>query len=259
MRVDVVTAVLPRRSQYLPEASASFARLQKCCEPTVDLRWVITIDGSGRIPAINHEGVAVNRILSRSGCSVARNVALSASKADWIVPLDADDEFDIGGASAILAALPTLQPAIAWVGANRLLFDGRRPRHWIPESRMLPAGSLASLWTAPFPFHPNSIAVRRSSALAVGGWPALAVNEDLGLVLSLSEAASGILLTDVLHRYRIWDGQSTSAKSYVVQKELAFSVIGQVINAKRAIEGRGPVHPPRPGQAYGREVDDCLP
>ena len=251
--VDLLTPVLPRRSRYLPAAGSSILSALNDSRLAVSLGWVVAVDGPGKIPEIGVEAATVVWLGQRSGCATARNLALGASHADWVTPLDADDTLDIDGLAAIAASLPTLDPSIGWIAANRLLFDGRHSAHWIPTDARLCPGDLARRWTAPFPFHPNTIIIRRSLALAVGGWPALMVNEDLGFILTVSEVAHGLLTTQVIQRYRVWPGQTTSTRGYAPDKERAFAIIAQVINAKRAMSGRATITSPAPGRAYGRE------
>jgi hypothetical protein len=139
-----------------------------------------------------------------------------------------------------VAAVRRAAGGTGWIGFNRLLVDGGRTPYWIEEEASFPVGTLAQRWTSPFPFHPNSAAVRRGLLLSLGGWPAM-VNEDVGALLLLGEESAGSVHPAVLTRYRVWDGQITAAAAYHPDKVTAFATMEAMVNARRRRAGRAPV------------------
>jgi hypothetical protein len=170
------------------------------------------------------------------------------------MPVDADDRLEVTGTAALFAELDALGEAgIGWVGASRTLVDGTPTAHTLAGRRRWSPGTLAERWTAPFPFHPNTVVVQRAIGLACGGWPALPTNEDLAFVLAVSEAATGLTVDHVVTRYRTWDGQTVNDVAYVESKQVAFTTIAALHSARRVQAGRTPVAPPSAvGGAFGR-------
>lgn len=79
------------------------------------------------------------------------------------------------------------------------------------------------------------------------------MNEDLALVLLVSELAGGRSAPTVATRYRAWDGQETAATTYQAEKALAFDLVEVLVSARRSESCRTPVSAPSPGRAYGTE------
>lgn len=246
-RFAVVTACLPDRSQHLADAANSVERARLAIAP-LELEWIVAVDGPGELRSEADPDVVV-QLAARGGISVARNAALSRARGELIVPLDADDVLIADGLLEAHASL--LDPAIGWVGANRVLLEsGNRTAHWHGLRPWRP-GEVAEHWTAPLAFHPNSFVARRDLILSCGGWPALAANEDLFLVMMMSERAAGVSIEQILTAYRAWEGQEVSSPSYPAIKQAAFVFIEQSLNAVRHGYGRDPVRHPVPGGAHG--------
>ncbi len=245
-RFSVVTACLPTRADYLGNAARSVDQARLRIAP-LRLEWIIAVDGPG---AIDVSGADQAVVLPRpGGISIARNAALALAGGDLVVPLDADDELEAG--ALIRADLMLEDHCLEWVAGNRVLVDsGAATPHWHGERIWVP-GELAENWTAPFAFHPNSLIARTETVLALGGWPALAVNEDLLLALNLSEVGPGVSISEVLTGYRVWPGQEVSAETYPRLKEAAFIYIERSINERRKKLGRARVKRPFSGGAHG--------
>lgn len=246
-RFSVLTACLPDRSQHLAEAADSVERARKAIAPLC-LEWIIALDGPGAI-TVPASANTVVQLASRGGISVARNTALARAGGDLIVPLDADDALVAAG---LIEAHQTFEATkVGWTGANRVLLgSGERTAHWHGPRSWEP-GEFAAHWTAPLAFHPNSFVASRDLVLRCGGWPALPANEDLLLVMLMSEHEAGASIEEVLTEYRVWEGQEVSSQSYPATKLESFRFIEHAINAVRQVDGREPVAHPSPGGAHG--------
>lgn len=250
--LTIATPVLPGAAQFLPDAAHSVRAVERhLAARGWDCEWVLVVDGPGSLPKfVSSERTNLIRLPKQSGVAAARNRALAAARGQWLVALDADDMLVPPGLADLLSH-PGME-SVSWVAANRVTTENEKTAHWIGSSRMWAPGELASAWTAPFPFHPGSVAVRRDAALAVGGWPAVGSHEDLGFVLALGETFRGASVTHVTMRGRLWDGQLCAAPEWAAAKKESFWTLAAMVNARRAMQGRGPVSPPDPGQAYGR-------
>jgi glycosyltransferase involved in cell wall biosynthesis len=249
-RFSIVTACLPTRADHLGAAARSVHQARARIAP-LRLEWIVVFDGPGLSRAPGAEQVIV--LPKPGGTSIARNAALAVAGGDLVSPLDADDELE--SAALIRSDLMMRDCTLDWVAGNRVLLDsGAVTPHWHGE-RIWAPGELAENWTAPLAFHPNSLIARTEKVLAQGGWPALAVNEDLLLALSLSEAGAGASITEVLTRYRVWSGQEVSAQTYPDMKVAAFVFIEKSINEIRNKYGRSPVKRPLPGGACGTKTE----
>lgn len=250
--LDIITAVAPRLSEYLPKTAASVTRAAHAIGAAGwSLRWLICVDGPGELPEFDATHAQMIRLPVCGGVSAARNHALAAAyQAGWSMPLDGDDEIEADGLVALLTD-PVLA-RVGWASANRVLHDGAKTPHWIDQPRLWQPGELATGWVSPFVFHPNTLLVRTSTALVVGGWTALTVNEDLGFALAVSETMPGASTTHVVTRYRKWDGQTVAEPWYPQAKSYAFGVIQATLNARRQAMGRPPVTAPAtPRGAHG--------
>jgi hypothetical protein len=249
--ISLLTPLDPDRATWLGELATDVEELRTRIAAPVE--WIVCADGPGAVAFPGAVSVSM-RLPLPGGPAAARTAALAAATGDWVLPIDADDRLDLSGATGLAAELDTPMTAdLGWLGASRTLLDGTPTTHTLTERHMWSPGELAERWTAPFPFHPNTIAVRRSLALACGGWPALPVNEDLAFALAFSEDAAGMSVEHIVTRYRSWEGQTVSSPSYVNAKRVAFATIAALHSARRAKSGRPPITPPlAAGGAHGR-------
>lgn len=247
--LTIITPVLPERSRFLPDVAASVRQARALLDQSgLRLEWIIVIDGPGSVPSAEGADVVL-RLPRQCGVSTARNTALSLARAPWVFPLDADDEVVPAGLLVLLEMLRA--GGFTWAAGNRILPDGARTPHWFKEACRWDAGDLASAWSAPFVFHPNSVILERRAALAAGGWPAVPANEDMALVMAISEVSAGVSCPSVVTIYRPWDGQAVSDPAYPELKQSAFGIIEARTNVLRAAAGRAPVHAPAAGGAHG--------
>lgn len=256
--VSVLTPVGGYAAKFFDETARSVARAKAgMARAGMEMEAVAVLDGPpGNVPS-RYLNVfdRVIPLASTWGTAGARNVALAASSGEWILPVDCDDILVTSGIvdTARQHLLSNTQPAgVGWVATSRLFLSGARTSHSFDTAEAFSAGELAERWSSPFPFHPNSVFLRRETLLAVGGWPAMRMNDDLGMMLAVSEVAGGVTHPAVTLRYRVSDGQQSADPSYVADKTAAFSVIAASVNARRTAAGRDPVVAPSPGVAYGR-------
>jgi glycosyltransferase involved in cell wall biosynthesis len=252
MKISIITTTLPSRSQYLTELSLSVDKLKNTINQDLfSIEWVVIQDGKGEIPLLKN--IDKHIILeSQKGISIARNVGLSQSTGDWVMPVDADDTINVSGVISIISKIIIEQDAFGWFSANRLLMSGEKTPHWNDTSKIYEKGTLSECWTAPFPFHPNSIIVNRSCALKIGGWPATLTIEDMAFSLMLSENFRGSLQVDVITNYRIWEEQEVSSSQYLTNKPIAMNMIENIINANRFHNNLPLIKAPSAGIAFGK-------
>lgn len=239
MKLSVLTPASPNALQFIEETAKSVEDLRS----KIQLEWILCIDGEieSEFPDIHPDLVICNP--QSWGVAGARNLALSRASGDYIFPLDADDQLVSDGIIDILNFLIESEK-FNWASGNRTYLDGSRTPHWITESYEWEVGTLASEWISPFPFHPNCIIFNRKLGLYVGGWPALFTNEDLGFVFALNRVASGVMKTDIVLRYRSWQGQTINSPLYSINKSHAFEILQSIENAWRAMNNLPEIHPP---------------
>lgn len=249
--LSVLTPVAPDRSQFLSDAAASVVAARPALRSVGwDLEWVVVIDGPSKVPAPVGADELVT-LSARRGVSCARNTAQSIANGSWVMPLDADDELRGAGVAQVLDRIRD-DERVGWIATNRVFVGGDRTPHWFSARRKWEPGELAQVWSGPFVFHPNSVIARRELSLACLGWPELAVNEDLGWVLRMSEEAAGCAEPPATSCYRVWEGQEVGKASYPEEKRLAFATIEQMLNASRQRRGRPVIRMPAdPGGAQG--------
>jgi hypothetical protein len=248
--ISLLTPLDPARSGWLEDLAADVEALR--LRLTGEVEWVVCLDGPGAVDLPAAVSVTV-RLPIHGGIATARTAALTAASGDWVIPVDGDDRLDLDGTASLAAELTSAATAdLGWLAASRVLMDGTPTPHTLGVRRRWEVGELAEAWTAPFPFHPNTLAVRRPLAVGAGGWPALPVNEDLAFILAVSEDSPGLSVEHVLTRYRSWEGQTVSSPAYAEAKRVAFDTISALHNARRARASRAPIAPPQAaGGAHG--------
>jgi glycosyltransferase involved in cell wall biosynthesis len=161
---------------------------------------VVIDDGSTKPEALaaldrlRENGTTVLRI-DNSGLPAARRVALDATSAPFVFPLDADDLAEPGALGA-LADLLEAHPEAGFAWGDYHEF-GDKDEHYRAPSRWLPwSATYLNLWIP-------SIMFRREAIAAAGHWPPM-YYEDWGLLLGCVEAGiDGVYLDRVVYRRRI--------------------------------------------------------
>lgn len=242
-RLDIITSVLPPRSEFLPQAAQSIKKILDCPPRGWKIRWFLGIDGPEALPRLEVDPIPL-RFTTHMGPSRIRNALIAQSEGGWIMNLDADDAVDPTAFRTLLEGeqIGNWQ----WVSGNLLMMNGAETSHWLGRDREWKAGELAENWTSPFPFHPGVIIARRELIQQVGGWPEVETNEDLGLTLLMSELSDGLSSTQPLIRYRIWEEQTTSQPQYRRQKIASFRKLELLVNKQRTALGRPEIIAPFP-------------
>lgn len=225
--VSVITAVRSDYGQFLPEAWRSLSSQE--LPANWRFKWYVQEDGEPSeirsfIQSLAPEAADYASSGSHGGVAEARNLALSRTTGEVVMLLDADDQMTAG---AITRSLQVLASGYEWCGfaavddnegqismrdggySARLNDDGSMPTEanrfvrseWVRDSA---AGALRSCWDefGLFPFHPATFATATQLVWDVGGWPALARDEDTALILAISDRHHGVVSDEANLIYR---------------------------------------------------------
>lgn len=207
--------------------------------------WLVQLDCQAGGPAlpthlIDDPRVTIGRN-RRGGPAVARTTALARSRGNIVRNLDADDQLT-PGALADAAHVLAAQPTIGWTACPcvDLLPDGSS-RRWDrdPPPGRLPIGSIGTLWarTRQLSVHPATLTIRRDLLIALGGWMALPVSEDLGLLLALETLTAGWFLDQPGVIRRTHPGQMTKATTHDEEKDALRGLVAERAQALAALLG----------------------
>lgn len=160
--------------------------------------WLIQQDGpSWEAPEWLRDDsrVAIESNGDRQGVSITRNRALGRAQGRFVLNLDADD-FLLPDALAVLARRFTDDPRIAFAVPDVVIGcidGGSRPATRHIATGLLPPGAVERFWRASLkmPFHAAAALWDRDVLLAYGGWPAMQVGEDSGLLLAVAASRYG--------------------------------------------------------------------
>jgi glycosyltransferase involved in cell wall biosynthesis len=196
-----VCVVIPcfNQARYLPAAVAS-VRAQSCA---AHVECLVVDDGSTDDTAAVASGLGVAVIRQgNAGVSAARNAGLAATRSDFVVFLDADDELLPAAIGEEIAALEARPDAVAVVGrALPIDADGRL----LPcEYDDVDASDLYREWLARnFVWTPGAAMFARPALEAIGGFPIdLGPAADYAVYLRLARIRRMVILSRPLVRYR---------------------------------------------------------
>lgn len=169
------------------------------------------------------------------GPGVARTLALGHSRGSLIRCLDADDQLTAGALAREIAALE--DPSIGWTtcAASDLMPDGSLRSFPLgdPEPGRITRGAVLEHWRGTglktLMVLPSTLCIRRSLAVALGGWMALPASEDTGLLIGASAVMDGWFLNEPGMLYRKWPGQVTAQAAHVdvVEQTLRYKLISE--------------------------------
>ncbi|MFD3684932.1 glycosyltransferase family 2 protein [Nocardiopsis sp. NPDC058631] len=224
--VSVITAVHAPGAPFLPAAYRSLVeqRLPRGWE----WQWVVQEDGkTDAVRPHLAEDARVSFGQGRPGrAGMARTMALSRAKGEFVKVLDADDQLTPGALARDVAALAGGSGA-AWAASAvlDLLPDGTTAGFGgDPGEGPVERGSVLSYWREHdflAQVHPATLCVRRDLLLALGGWMALPASEDTGLLLALDAVSRGWFTKEPGLLYRKWPGQVTASAAHTDREERA--------------------------------------
>jgi glycosyltransferase involved in cell wall biosynthesis len=192
------------------------------------LEWVVQEDGTeGRRAGDILPADPVIRLGSGrwGGLPLSRNLALARSTGAVVKNLDADDILTPGVLARDIAAL-TSNEDVHWVTSRALdlLPDGSTVGFDTdPLAGRIEPGELVKYWrdhNYRLPMHPTTICIRRSLAVALGGWMGVPGSDDTGLLIAASIVSVGYFSDDVGLLYRKWPGQATASAQHTEPTEL---------------------------------------
>jgi glycosyltransferase involved in cell wall biosynthesis len=222
--ISVITAVHAPGAHFLPDAYKSL--LSQELPDGWDWQWVIQEDGdTDTVARYVPDDPRVSFAQGRQGrAGVARTLALSRARGEFVKVLDADDMLTAGALARDLRAL-TGHPGVSWATSRvlDLLPDGSTVGFdQDPAEGAIERGAVLAHWKAHgfrAQVHPATLFVRRDLVLALGGWMALPASEDTGLLLALDAVSRGWFTAETGLLYRKWPGQVTSQAAHVHESE----------------------------------------
>lgn len=217
--LSLVTAAHGVRADLLSETGASVAVQQ--LPPGWEIEWLIQEDGprphldelAGAFPFARHHANGEQR-----GIADTRNLALSRARGELVRTLDSDDLL-LPGALARTIGVFEANPSVHWVATRPeyLTHDGSRLVYYL----LLPAGITRPGVIGDYlrvhrrcPVHCAGLAMRTTTARALGGWAANPRIEDVELLMAMSELVPGYLEADESWIYRMHPGQTVHTPAW---------------------------------------------
>jgi len=176
-----------------------------------DWEWVLQFDGRAwALPRWCAEDPRVRLELNgrNFGLAMTRNRGLMRARGEYIQTLDPDD-YLLPGALSVVSGVLNVSPHLAYAYGRLVVkeVDG----YVRPGGLNLPFGEVApgvvgEYWREhelAMPFRAASAMLTREAAFAYGGWPALEVGEDCGLLLAIAADYPGCFVDYETFCYRI--------------------------------------------------------
>lgn len=241
MLISVVTPVHHGRLDYLTAAYESLAHQEM---PTDwEWEWLVQHDDPQplELPKAAQNDPRVRAGAARhGGPGVARTVALQRARGEYVRNLDADDVLPSTALADAIEIL-TQHPEIGWTTCRvlDLMPDGTLKEFpGDPADGPIPIGSVAEYWRAHdwrLHVHPTTITIRRELLLAIGGWMALPISEDTGMMLTANAFAAGWFIHRVGLYYRQHPDQITKADPNASDRAERMAMIDQRLRAIAAL------------------------
>lgn len=185
------------------------------------LEWIVQADGD--VPVLSDFLPMDDRRISysyngqHSGTAITRNLALSRASGKYVRVLDDDDELLPGAIAQDIRILED-NPGVAWTTSRAIdkLPDGTEflPNQILPAGK-IPIGGMFDIWIQSDgvpPVHPATLCARIEVIRAFGGWMALPVSDDVGLLMAMSLLLPGYFAPLVSMQYNKSDIQITSSE-----------------------------------------------
>lgn len=244
MLISVVTPVYEGRLDYLTAAYESL--LAQEMPDGWAWEWLIQHDDPAPLdlpPAAAADPRVHPGSARHGGPGVARTVALQRGRGKYVRNLDADDVLT---PTALAAAIDILEshPEVGWTTCKvlDLMPDGDLVEFpGDPAAGTIPVGAVADYWRAHdwrLHVHPTTITIRRDLLLAIGGWMALPISEDTGMMLTANAFRPGYFISDVGLHYRQHPHQITKADPNAADRAERMQMIDQRLRAIAALTTR---------------------
>ncbi len=217
--ISVITPVYNPEPDYLMAAYESLAGQE--LSDGWDWEWLVQEDGRTDIARkILPDDPRIRFGTGRhNGVAITRNLALSEARGPFVKNLDQDDVLATGVLARDIEVL-SAHPDVQWVTSRvlDLLLDGTTAGFpGDPPGGRLTPGFVVERWRAHnfrLPVHPTTICIRRSLAVALGGWMAVPGSDDTGLLVAASAVSVGYFVREVGLFYRKWPGQVTASPEH---------------------------------------------
>lgn len=241
MLISVVTPVHQGRMDYLTAAYESLVAQQM--PDGWDWEWLVQHDDPSPLE-LPRDAQADPRVrpgaARHGGPGVARTVALQRARGVYVRNLDSDDVLP---PTALARSIEVLEqhPEIGWTTCRvlDLMPDGSLTEFpGDPAEGSIPVGAVAQYWREHnwrLHVHPTTITIRRDLLLALGGWMALPISEDTGMMLTANAFAIGWFIADVGLLYRQHPGQITKAEPDAVDRAERMAMIDQRLRALESL------------------------
>jgi len=202
-----------------------------------DFEWLIESDGTGPglddvhgdlswvwgDPRVRHEATGI-----AGGAGVARTSALARALGKYIWVMDIDDVPEVGALGELVAAIEAGGAGWAQGVAVDLtpagLIEHRLPPGFAGE---VSPGAMRRYWgeSGGLAVHTVGMLIRNEVLAEVGGWYGLAVGEDTGMVLAISDSVRGAVVQSRTLQYRKWEAQTTATAWCAATRALSRQVI----------------------------------
>lgn len=216
--VTVLTAAAPSREALLSRAFQSVVSQE--LPAGWSLEWVVQYDGErGKLPEVllNDGRISYASNGQQAGTAITRNLGLARARGNYIRVLDDDDELLEGALRQDIEVLTSASEI--WWTTSRAIDMYPDGREFIPDDVIAPGkihvGGLFDLWLSSNgipPIHPATLCAKTEVVRALGGWMALPVSDDVGLLMAMSSLFPGYFATEPSLQYNKSDFQITASE-----------------------------------------------
>lgn len=238
MLISVITPAYRAEPTFLAEAYESLRR--QSLPSGWEWEWLVQSDGHEPppLPVDAYNDTRVKPASGpKSGPGTTRNLALERSMGAFIQNLDADDILAHQNVLANSINILTENPKVGWTTSRALdlMPDGSLIGvDTEPPPGRLPRGLVYEWWVGRgyvLSVHPATICIRRELLIAVGGWMAFPVAEDIGMLLAVSTFAPGWFIGEVGLHYRKHPGQTTPSDTPADVLQTRWKFLGERVQA----------------------------
>ena len=243
--VSILTAVYRPEPEHIRAAWESVRG-----QEGVEWEWVVQVDGSDEelaawLPAdvVSDPRVHAAANGRRFEVAVTRNLGLVRCGAGFIQHLDQDDVLMPGALAAGLQALRADERlAFCFGEVSYLLPGGRiepRPEYKRLAPGLLEAGEMTARWRAgePYGFVTNSLMWRKQYLYAYGGWAALSIWADNGIIFPVADRHPVLAIEHETVLYRRHPGQTSRQPATAALVAAQRPFIPRRLDAMRRIMG----------------------